>query len=270
MKKATNTTLFMFVACRLLLFSHCAGPDIAGGAGTGNPGKTTFAIVAGDTISSLPLAKTAVPGDIIIPDSAKNYYRVESFSVILKRIHFIFSPDDKPRIDAMTVLPPLRKDPTSIVLEGPFVFNALTGIPDSVFGTVLLPAANYAAVRLVIENKPEKNSIFLGGTFRYLGEMHAFKFDLSLNVSVTYENDKGVYVSGSDSTEMKVVLDASKWFANINIEGCIKSQASPFDPNGIFVLNGKIDTGVCAEIPRRINDNIVNSGRLKIKQVKLR
>lgn len=270
MKKAANITLTMFFACSLLFFAHCAGPDIAGGAGTGNPGKTTFAIVARDSVALFPLAKATDDGNIIIPDSSQNFYRVDSFSVILKRIHFIFSPEDKQRIDAMTVLSPLRKDPTSIVLEGPFIFNALTGIPDSVFGAVLLPDAKYTSVKLVIENKPDKNSIFLGGTFRYLGEMHAFKFDLSLNVSVTYENDKDVYVSGSDSTEMKVVLDASKWFANINIQDCIKSQTSPFDPNGVFVLNGKIETGACSEIPRKINNNIVNSGKLKIKQIKLK
>jgi len=270
MKKVTNTLQFMLVACSLLFLVHCAGSDIAGGAGTGNPGKTTFAIVARDSLPALSLLKSVAIGDMVIPDSAKNFYRVDSFSVILKRIHFVFSPEDKPRIDAIKVLPPLRKDPSSIVLEGPFVFNALTGIPDSVFGAVLLPDANYTAVKLVIENKADKNSIFIGGTFRYLGEMHPFRFDLSLNVSVAYENDNGVYVSGNDSTEMTVVLNASTWFANITIEDCIKSQTAPFDSNGIFVLNGKIDSGVCAEIPRKINENIVTSGKLKIKQVRLK
>lgn len=270
MKKATNILLNMFVACSLPLLFYCSGSDIAGGAGTGNPGKTTFAIVAKDTVTAHQLLKSVNTKEIVIPDSLRNFFHVDSFYVILRRIHFIYSPEDKQRIDELKVLPPLRKDPSSIVLEGPFIFNAITGIPDSLFGTVMLPEANYTAVRLVIENKPEKNSIFLGGTFRYLGELHAFKFDLSLNVSVTYENDKGVYVSGSDSTEMKVELDASKWFANISIEDCINSQNSPFDSNGVFVLNGKINDGICAEIPRKINDNIVNSGKLRINQVKLK
>jgi hypothetical protein len=270
MKKTPDISIIMSAACILLFFAYCTGPDVAGGAGTGNPGKTTFAIVACDSPATLPLQKTLDADEIIIPDSSKNIYRVDSFFVILKRIHFIYSPEDKPRIDAMKVLPPLRKDPSSIVLEGPFRFNALTGIPDSVLDAVLLPDANYTGVKIVIENKGEKNSIFLGGTFRYLGEMHAFKFDLSLNVSVTYGNAPGVYVSGSDSTEMRVELAASKWFADIAIDDCIGSQTSPFDSNGVFILNGKIDTGSCAEIPRRINANIVNSGTLKIKQVKLR
>ncbi|HEX2959337.1 MAG TPA: hypothetical protein VHO70_21060 [Chitinispirillaceae bacterium] len=270
MKKTTEILYVMLVTCCLPLFIYCSGSDIAGGAGTGNPGKTTFAIVARDTVTALQLQKSLDVHDIVIPDSAKNFFHVDSFYVILRRIHFIFSPEDKPRIDAINVLPPLRKDVSSVVLEGPFIFDAISGIPDSIFGAVLLPDANYTAVKLVIENKPDKNSIFLGGTFWYLGEMHKFRFDLSLNVSVTYENDKGVYISGSDSTAIKVELDASKWFANINIEGCINSQASPFGSGGVFVLNGKIDEGICAEIPRKINDNIVKSGKLKINQVKLK
>jgi hypothetical protein len=270
MKKATNIVLSMFVAVCLLSFIFCSGPDIAGGAGTGNPGKTTFAIVARDTTANLLLQKALDDGNILIPDSSQNVYHVDSFSVIIRRIHFVFKPDDKNRIDEVSVLPPLRKDQSSIVLEGPFVFNAITGIPDSVFGAIMLPDAHYTAVRLVIENKSEKNSIFLGGTFRYLDKIHRFKFDLSLNVSVTYENDKGVYISGTDSTDMKVELDASKWFADINTEGCINSQPTPFDANGVFILNGKIVDGVCAEIPRKINENIVGSGKLKIKHVKLK
>lgn len=271
MKKANNILLlFMFFACSLLPIIYCTGSDVAGGAGTGNPGKTTFAIVARDTIATVPLQKAIAAGEIIIPDSSKNVFHVDSFSVILRRIHFVFSPEDKPRIDDATVLPPLRKDQVSIVLEGPFVFDAITGIPDSIFGAILLPDANYTAVKLVIENKADKNSIFVGGTFRHLDKIHKFKFDLSLNVSVTYENEKGVYVSGTDSTDMKVELDASKWLANINITGCINSQVTPFDTNGVFILNGKITEGSCAEIPRKINENIVNSGKLKIKQVKLK
>ncbi len=270
MKKTINTILIIFSLYTLSQLIHCSGSDIAGGAGTGNPGKTTFTIVASDTVAANQLLKSAKIKDIIIPDSSHNFYSVDSFSVIIRRIHFIFSPEDGQRINTINVLPPLRKDPSSIVLEGPFTFNALTGIPDSVFGTVMLPEANYTAVRLVIENKPNKNSIFIGGTFSYLGELREFKFDLSLNVNVKYENDKGVYVSGSDSTEMKVVLDASRWFANVNIVDCINSQSSPFDSNGVFVLNGKINDGICAEIPKKINDNIVNSGKLKINQVKLK
>ncbi len=270
MKKSINIILIIFGVCTLPLLIHCSGSDVAGGAGTGNPGKTTFSIVASDTVAANQLFKSVNNGEIVIPDSMRNYYNVDSFNVILRRIHFVFSPEDKQWIDDIKVLPPLRKDPSSIVLEGPFTFNALTGIPDSVFGTVLLPEANYTAVRLVIENKSNNNSIFLGGTFSYLGELHTFKFDLSLNVSVTYENDKGVYVSGNDSTDMKVELDASKWFANVNIGDCINSQTSPFDSNGVFVLNGKISDGICAEIPKKIKDNIVSSGKLRIKQVKLK
>jgi hypothetical protein len=270
MKKANNTVLFMIFACSLLPIIYCTGLDIAGGAGTGNPGKTTFAIIARDTITTSPLQKNIFAAEITISDSSQNIFYIDSFSIIIKRIHFVFSPEDKNRIDAISIVPPLRKDQFSIILEGPFVFNAISGIPDSVFDAILLPDANYTAVKLVIENKSDKNSIFLGGTFRHSDKLHKFKFDLPLNVSVMYENEKDVYVSGTDSTDMKVELDASKWLANINIIGCVNSQAIPFDANGVLILNGKISGGSCAEIPRKINENIVNSGMLKVKQVKLK
>jgi len=254
----------------MIVCIHCGTSSIAGGAGTGNPGKTTFAIIAQDTTQAVSLSKSFDAIDIIIPDSNNAIFNVTKSFIIVKRIHFVFDPADKPKIDAITLIPPLRKDDASVVLEGPFTFNTLTGIPDSLFGFVLLPDANYTGVRIVIGDKPDKNSIFLSGTFRHLNNEYRFRFDLSLNVSVNYDNTSQVYISGTDSTDIKVVLDASKWLANINITSCINSQPSPFDSTGTFVLNGKITEGVCAEIPKKINDNIIKSGRLKVKQVKVK
>jgi hypothetical protein len=254
----------------MILCIHCGTSSIAGGAGTGNPGKTTFGIIAQDTLPALSLSKSLDANDIIIPDSNNAIFKVTSSFIIVKRIHFVYDPADKPKIDAITLIPPLHKDGSSVVLEGPFTFNTITGISDSLFGFVLLPDANYKGVRIVIENKPDKNSIFLSGTFRHMNNDYRFRFDLSLNVSVNYDNASQVYISGTDSTDIKIVLDASKWLSNINIKNCLTSEPSPFDSSGTFVLNGKITEGVCAEIPRRINDNIIQSGRLKVKQVKVK
>lgn len=269
MTKRINTLVLLLCAC-MIFFIHCGTSSIAGGAGTGNPGKTTFSIIAQDTLQTASLSKTLDINNIIIPDSNNAIFNVTSSYIIVKRIHFIYDPADKPKIDAMTLIPPLHKDPTSVILNGPFTFNTITGFSDSLFGFVLLPDANYKGVRIVIENKPDKNSIFLSGTFRHLSNEYRFRFDLSLNVSVNYDNTSQVYISGTDSTDIKVILDASKWLANININNCINSQPSPFDSSGTFVLNGKITEGVCAEIPKRINDNIIQSGRLKVKQVKVK
>jgi hypothetical protein len=56
----------------------------------------------------------------------------------------------------------------------------------------------------------------------------------------------------------------------ISITNCLNSEPSPFDSSGTFILNGKITEGVCAEIPKQINDNIIQSGRLKVKQVRVK
>ncbi|NLD93488.1 MAG: hypothetical protein GX639_12560 [Fibrobacter sp.] len=268
MTKRINTFSLLLLCASLTLCISCGTSSIAGGAGTGNPGKTTFAIIAQDTTPAISLGKATDVTDIIIPDSINTFFNVTSSFIIVKRIHFIYNPEDKP--DAMTLIPPLRIDNESVVLEGPFTFNTLTGISDSLLGFVLLPDANYTGVRIVIENKPNKNSIFLSGTFRHQNIDYPFRFDLSLNVTVNYDHNSQVYISGTDSTDIKVVLDASKWLSNINIGNCISSQPSPFDSNGTFVLNGKITEGVCAEIPRKINENIIKSGRLKVKQVKIK
>jgi len=268
--KRIRTLALMFLCACINLCIHCGTSSIAGGAGTGNPGKTTFGIIAQDTLQAASLSKAFEVNDIIIPDSNNTIFNVTSSFIIVKRIHFVYDPAEKQKIDAVTLTPPLRKDATSVVLEGPFTFNTITGFSDSLFGFVLLPDANYKGVRVVIENKPDKNSIFLSGTFRHLNTDYRFRFDLSLNVSVNYDNNAQVYISGTDSTDIKIILDASKWLSNINIDNCLNSQPSPFDSTGAFVLNGKITEGVCAEIPKRINENIIQSGRLKVKQVKVK
>lgn len=270
MKKRISTLALLFLCACMILCTHCGTSSIAGGAGTGNPGKTTFGIIAQDTLQPVSLSKALDENNIIIPDSNNAIFNVTSSFIIVKRIHFVYDPADKSKIDAITLVPPLRKDPTSIVLEGPFTFNTITGFSDSLFGFVLLPDANYTGVRIVIENKADKNSIFLSGTFRHQNNEYRFRFDLSLNVTVNYDNTSQIYISGTDSTDIKIILNASKWLANINITNCLNSEPSPFDSSGTFILNGKITEGVCAEIPKQINDNIIQSGRLKVKQVRVK
>jgi|GEM_PF-2204580 len=276
MRKVLKSYLVAVATCVFAgILASCGADSIAGGAGAGNPGKTTIAIVAREKgaapcVSGAVLTKPGVADALVVTDSSNNVFTVENSFVIVKRIHFVVEPKNKEQITNAAVCSPLRKDAESIILDGTFTFNAMNGTCEPPVGALTLPDADYKGVKLVIENGPEKNSISLSGTFIYFDTIRRFNFDLPLTVNVTYENDgEAVHISGADSTDIRIVLDASMWLSNISTDACIVSQGAAFDTTGIFVLDGKVPAGACAEIPKKISENIIQSGKLKIKQIKV-
>lgn len=271
MKKACEKTIAAIVCCLIagLVFT-CGNAPVAGGAGTGNPGKTTFGIVVEEDTCCVPpaLLKALRGEDVSITDADSNEFDVTGSFIIVKRIHFNVEPKEKERLAEVTVLEPLRKDAGSVVLDGPYTFNTITGAVEPPIEPFMLPDMNYKSVKLVISNGPSKNSVYLQGTFSYNDSIHNFCFDLSLNTEVTYESSSAFYISGQDSTDLRIALDASLWLADVYTDACIGSRSDPFDSTDTFILDGKITDTTCTMIPQKIKDNIVRSGKLKVKQVK--
>lgn len=278
MRVKSNASTFAVVNfLALCLLCSCGTENVAGGSGAGNPGKTTVSIIAVatapcSTTTAIPsLAKKALLNELPVRDTINKLYRVENAHVFVRRIHFVVDPKDKEQLFLTSVAPPLRKDPESVILDGPFTFDAINGSSDPLLGSLILPDANYKGLRLVIENGPAKNSIFLSGTFVYKDTLHKFKFDLPLTLNMDYDNDgTSVHISGSDSTDVRIVLDASKWLWNVNIESCLDSHSLTFDSTGTLVIDGKFPAGTPGDvISKKIKENIMQSGKLKVKQVKL-
>ena len=274
MKKACEKTVPAIVVSLIaaMVFT-CSNAPVAGGAGTGNPGKTTFGIVVGEDTSGVfpstePLPKVLRGEDVSITDADSNTFEVDSSFIIVKKIHFNVEPKDKERLKEITLLEPLSKDAGSVILEGPYTFNTITGTTEPPLEPFMLPDMNYKSVKLEISNGRSKNSVYLQGTFTYKDSVRNFCFDLSLNTNVTYESPDAFYISGSDSTDLRIELDASLWLADVYTQACIDSRTAPFDSANTFVLDGKITDTTCTMIPDKIKDNIVKSGKLKVKQVK--
>ena len=274
MKKAREKTVsaIVFSLIAVMVFT-CSNAPVAGGAGTGNPGKTTFGIVVKEDTCGMPSAVEALPKalrgeDFAITDADSTMFEVDSSFIIVKKIHFNVEPKDKDRLKEISVLEPLRKDAGSVILEGPYTFNTITGSTEPPLEPFMLPDMNYKSVKLEISNGRSNNSVYLQGTFTYMDGVHNFRFDLSLNTEVTYESTDVFYISGSDSTDLRIELDASLWLADVYTDVCIDSRSDPFDSTDTFVLDGKITDTTCTMIPDKIKDNIVRSGKLEVKQVK--
>lgn len=266
-------TLFTCGVLTLAMLQQCGTAPVAGGAGTGNPGKTTIAIVAEqvlqDSSGAASLLKTQSSEDFSITDADSNAFEILTSSIIVKRIHFNVEPKDKEYLREVSVIAPLRKDAGSVILEGPYTFNTLTGTTEPPIEPLLLPDANYKSVRLIISSGPIENSVYLAGNFTYKDKQHYFRFDLSLDANVTYEATDAIYISGSEVTELKITLDASQWLKDVYSDICISSRSVPFDATDTFFLDGKITDTTCTIIPETIKNNMVKSGKLKVKQVKV-
>lgn len=268
-------TFFFAGVCSLYILS-CGGNTIAGGTGAGNPGKTTVAIVTipkKDTnVNSLSrqLSKYLSAKDIPVYDTSCQLFNVSSAKITVKRIHFI--PDSSSK-DSILLLSrpqyPLEKDSESIFLNGPFLFDVINGTSTPHIDTLQLPSGKYRTVRMVI-NEGDQKTILLEGNLNYRDTVHNFSFQLPLTLNVDYQNkNQEITIAQHLSTEIKIVLDASKWLYDVNIRGCIDSGALPFESDGTLIIDGKVQPGPCLVVPTRISVNIVHSGSLNVIQVPL-
>lgn len=263
-------TLF-FIA---VLFYSCGSDTVAGGAGAGNPGKTTLAMIIKsadcEPSAQASLQKTLSSNNFIFTDMNMRTYTVTSSFITVERIHFVAEPKDREVLASTVVSLPLRKDPEGIVLDGPFVFNTINGTSEPPVGTIRLPNVNYKTIRIVVENKIQKSTFNLSGTFLNKDKKYQFMFNLPLSITIPYDfNSTNSYISGADSTDICFVLDATSWFANINTGDCINSLSPPLDSTGVFIIDESV-SGTCTEVSNKIGSNIVKSGKLEVKQTKLK
>jgi len=242
---------------------------LAGGAGVGNPVTPVgFAIEVSDidTVSKKTLKKVLLdkgnPGDITIHDESAGVFTVTSAKITVDRVEFLqegYAEDDTSGEDSKRVL-----------FNGPFTFDAITGIAQPAFGSYAVQSGEYRGVKLHINKKDaqelEVAAIEIGGTFNYQGKERTFSFNLQCNLSATYLfSQRNLELVPDTPQDIVLVLDANQWLEGINIIHCLDEHYLFLGDDGSLVINNRVPPGPCHSSENVIRKNVKNSGRLLIE-----
>ena len=161
-------------------------------------------------------------------------------------------------------------DSNTIILDGPFIFDALRGtsVPQTSFN---LPDGLYKYAGLYIG--PDDTSgiinksflefqIVITGKFTYLDTLRDISIYILCNEErIFHAADSGVELTGEDSVDLIVGLDEQGWLDSINIKGCINNGVVYLDEHGnLSIYDNPSGTGPDAQLAARIRNNIFQSG----------
>lgn len=251
----------------LLMHSGCS-LDYAGGTGVGNPSSNTMVSIVADT------GVVRNRGDDIplpIKDDSLILYANSAY-IVVQKIYFIL--DDKEKYDSIinTYVGPLTILDDSVILDGPFVFDALTGTSEPPFDTVTLPEAKYKGLIVDIENDDttfmDGYSVILSGDFTYNNLKRNFSIKLSneKDIKPYLIDGPAVLISEDDSTEFRLTLNADHWLDDMDLKtDYLDDGTIAFDPvTGDLNIDRTIDANVYKDFNKAFRLNVMKSGSLQI------
>jgi hypothetical protein len=259
-------------AAAILLACRCGtSPEVAGGSGAGNPGMTASVSIIADTAdTSVTLNKIraqyteAASGRTIpLTDDSACVLSAASARVVVYRIHFMLAGSEvcDTLIDGFGTH--LSCDSESIVLAGPFLFDAISGTADSLFDTLQLPAARYTGMKLIIGCVSDADSsvcspVTMEGTFSYRDTLRTFFFSIPFHSMLLYKYlGQPVLVNPADTALFRVTLDARGWLAGVDIAGSLDSGLIALDSAGNLALDSSVQPRAAAQaILDLVGDNL--------------
>ena len=253
----------------LLVHTGCS-LDLAGGTGVGNPsGHTVISIVADTGVGTEP----SVNNNQYLPirDDSLVLFASTAF-IVVQKIYFILDENEKDDSVLNAYEGPLTIQDDSVILEGPFVFDALTGTSNFLFDTLTLPETKYKGMKFIIENDDstlmEGYSIGLSGEFTYNETLRNFTIKLSNEKDIRPFLIDGppVLISEDDSTEFRLTLNADHWLDYMDIKkDYLDNGTIAFDPvTGDLNIDKTIDANVYKDFNKTVRLNIMKSGSLEI------
>jgi hypothetical protein len=288
------------IACLYVFLSCTSTPQIAGSSGAGNPGGTTTVALVVDTLSSAGLAKTsAAPsptgttggtqqstiaspfssvqttaagrGPFPIADQGGMPMTVTGATITAKAICFVLESGQDPVKLLERFNQPLQQDSSSIILNGPFLFDAMTGVSVPPIDTLRLPEARYTGIKLLLDTSlrsgqpggPQGSSVDITGTFIYQNTQRNFTFRLNINQALPYLNTQSVIlVQRNDTTKLSIVFNPKQWLSGVNITSCLNIGYITLESSGDLIIDGNTGRGPCQSIEGNIRQNVISSGAL--------
>jgi len=285
MKRIFASSVFI---CFIAMLLNCSiSGDLAGSSGSGNPGGQIVVAMIIDTIvfDSLPIDTENIPvtdngyhmnwgsmqsayDSLSVYDAGEMIFSIDSTTLQVQRIHFIIQQDGDSLLQSFQGNT-LTCDSNSIILEGPFTFNAMNGICTPALDSVRLPEAVYYGIQFELANTRSCSCsvycpIFVGGTFTYNQSDRRFSMFLSGNSHLSVQAFIPVQVSYDKITRFGVNLDASQWLQTVDIKKGIDSSYIKFNNMNNIEINPNSSTGSYSNVGNEISNQILHNATLRL------
>jgi hypothetical protein len=262
-------TLCAGLAPVLFLLGCAFNWDLASGTGVGNPtGITKVSIIAdkGYGTSTQDL-QPVIQEEIPVMDDGGLLFTVTAISINVHYFKFIESNIDEKRQQLISDKP-ADGQATDIQLDGPFLFDAMSGLPTPSIDSFALPAGKYGEVRLFIKNKGDQSSPYafeISGHFEYNGKKRDFFFKLQRNELASYKYKGPAFkITEEDSTLFTLVLNAERWLESVNIGESLENNEITLNQTGDLVIDNSTVGKPYEKLKRSISQSIIKSGFLLI------
>ena len=271
-----RNSILVFLVGIIIILSKCSlnGP-MAGGTGVGNPGNTIVSIIADtgfvityDNRETSVSSGNILPQQIPIMDIDSLTFLASSIIITVERIYFVL--DDKENgYDLLAGLDetPFTCDKQHIILDGPFVFNALTGLSIPSFDSIQLPEAKYTGIKLhILDNSSlEGHAIEVAGTFLYKDVIRTFSVRMEEDLLALFKYKGPAFqITKGDSTNFLLVLNADQWLQYMSVKYYLDNDLIVLDQNGNLTVDKATNTDPYKEFTKAFKLNIIRSGTLII------
>ncbi len=270
-------TLLFLLTPLAFYFSSCGGAT-----GGGNPklfGRITIAFKAVAGLSAAkrhahPLADTA--RILQVSDQSGMVFSLSEARAQIRRIDLQIP--DSARCLEFSFDSSIDCDDVNreISIQGPFIYNLLTGTASPPLDTLLIPAGRYTRVDVRLdETRVEDsllsssdpllgNTLILRGHFSYAGDSaRLFTIMLKFSEDARFQNPAEILVEENGINHLSVHLDATQWLSGVDILACLKSGDLDTLPSGELLIDENHGTGGCSEIENTVKEAIKNSGRFE-------
>jgi len=268
------------VALSLLFCTGSGSDDFAGASGSGNPGGSVKVAIIADTAfystakmrnnPDLSSVNTGILWSSRLPitDDSDLQFLIDTIQLIVQKIHFILDSSES----CEDILQQFDNgfcscESGSVVLEGPFIFDALTGKSEPPLDSISLPEAAYTGIRF--EMRPEESQshewpLLISGFVNTGDTTRPFSFHFSNAEFLMTRKGPPVIVSRELTTSFILRLAADHWLDSVAFRGCIEQGSIPVNSEGVLEVDQNGGVGECMRIGSVIRENIIHSGRLEI------
>ncbi len=257
-----------------ITLTGCSISQHTGGTGVGNPSGTTVVSIVADTLSTegtLPINKKTYEAPVPIIDDSLTLLATSAY-IVVQKIYFILDDNDKNDSLLSLYSGPLTFEDDNVILDGPFVFDALTGVCDIPFNSISLPEVRYKGIKLDIGN--HDSTLMEGYTIILAGELYfdntprkfSIKLDLDKDMRPYLIDGPAILTEENDDVEFQLTLNANRWLDNMDIKTDYLNDGSiSFDPvSGDLNINKSTGPNAYKDFNKAVRMNMFNSGTLQI------
>jgi hypothetical protein len=167
----------------------------------------------------------------------------------------------------------IKCDSAKFRIEGPLVFDLITGAATPALTGLRIPPDTYKRVDVRIDDVTRSDthvpsadplrgsSLIATGTIGLPGRSSATPFDLSLRFDedARFESPGGITVSESGGEDVLLALDVTQWFSSLPITECVEED-------DLELVGGRLQIrdrgGKCSAIERALKESIKRGTRL--------